>query len=180
MTHSRVTRRDGHVLTVSFQFEASRVTRARALYDRAKELDETPSTYSEAEHLYLEAIRLDPGLAIAYTNIGNVRYRLRDILGAERWYREALERDPKQPEATYNLGTTALEEQNYSSAIKLLKRAIALDSAFADAWFTLADATEKSGNVRKAKPYWQRFLELSPTGEWSDLAREHLAAMGSK
>src|SRR6185295_7506828 len=48
--------------------------RARTAYDlyvRGSQLDEDPSTMSEAEGLYRRALELDPWLAIAYTNLGN-------------------------------------------------------------------------------------------------------------
>ncbi|HEU5076807.1 MAG TPA: MerR family transcriptional regulator, partial [Polyangiaceae bacterium] len=47
-----------------------RARTAYELYLRASQLDEDPATMDEAESLYLEATRLDPWLAIAYTNLG--------------------------------------------------------------------------------------------------------------
>src|SRR5690606_18583576 len=52
--------------------------RARSAYDlymRASTLDEDPATFDEAEKLYKRATELDPQLAIAYTNLGNIRFR---------------------------------------------------------------------------------------------------------
>jgi Flp pilus assembly protein TadD len=50
---------------------------------RASTLDEDPTTFDEAETLYKKAIDLDPQLAIAYTNLGNIRFRRGDEPGAE-------------------------------------------------------------------------------------------------
>src|SRR6185369_17967492 len=68
--------------------------RARTAYDlyvKASRLDENPATIPEAEELYRRAIELDPWLAIAYTNLGNVCFRRGDEEGAEVFYRKALE-----------------------------------------------------------------------------------------
>src|SRR5580704_6017795 len=87
-------------------------SRARTAYDtyvEASALDEDPATYDEAEELYGRATRLDPTLAIAYTNLGNIRFRRGDEAGAEALYRRAIEVDQRQPEAHYNLGYVMLE-----------------------------------------------------------------------
>ena len=48
-------------------------------------------------------------LAIAYTNLGNIRFRRGDEVSAMHLYRRAIEVDPRQPEAHYNLGYVMLE-----------------------------------------------------------------------
>ena len=87
-------------------------TRARTAYDlyaKASALDEDPATFDEARSSIGRAIELDPQLAIAYTNLGNIRFRRGDEKGAEELYRRALEIDDRQPEAHYNLGYVLLE-----------------------------------------------------------------------
>src|SRR5678815_678369 len=79
--------------------------RARTAYDlyvRGSQLDEDPATMNEAESLYRKALELDPWLAIAYTNLGNICFRRGDEQQAEDLYRKALELDGAQPEAQYN------------------------------------------------------------------------------
>jgi len=119
--------------------------RARSAYDlymRASTLDEDPSTFDEAEGLYKKAIDLDPQLAIAYTNLGNIRFRRGDEPGAEQLYRRALELDDRQPEAHYNLGYVMLERGFASRAVTYFEAAIKSDPRFADAHFNLAMAYE--------------------------------------
>ena len=179
MTHSRVTKRSGNLLTVSFR--KSRKEDAFALYIRASSLDEDRRTMPEAIDLYEQAIRLDPNLAKAYTNLGNVCFRLNnDAAEADRWYTKALQVDENQPEAHFNLGYLASYKHEWKLAIWLTKKAIALDPKFSDAYFQLADVLEKSGDAHRAAPYWKRFLELSPTGEWADIAKERLESRGAR
>lgn len=151
--------------------------RARAAYDlyvRGSSLDEDPRTMNEAEDLYRQALELDPWLAIAYTNLGNIRFRRGDESEAERLYRKALGIDPKQPEAQYNLGYLMLERGKAAEAIPFFLGAIETDACFADAYFNLAMAYEGIGDATRARPCWQKYLALEPTGTWAEIARRHL------
>jgi DNA-binding transcriptional MerR regulator len=144
------------------------------LYTRASALDEDPATFDDAEALYRRAIQLDPSLAIAYTNLGNIRFRRGDDPGAEELYLQALEVDAKQPEAHYNIGYVALERGDPERAVPHFEKAIAVDPRFADAHFNLAMALEQVGQHHRARPHWKRYLDLEPKGTWADVARQHL------
>jgi tetratricopeptide (TPR) repeat protein len=143
-------------------------------YTRASALDEDPATYDEAETLYTQAIRLDPKLAIAYTNLGNVRFRRGDEPGALLLYRKALSVDPHQPEAHYNIGYVALEHGDAPTAVTHFKQAIIVDARFADAHFNLAMALERVKEVEAAREHWRQYLALEPSGTWAEIARQHL------
>ena len=151
--------------------------RARAafeIYKKASELDEDPRTMDQAATLYRQAIEVDPLLAIAYTNLGNILFRKGDELAAEQLYSKALAIDPKQPEAKYNLGYLMLERHELDVAIRYFQGAIEADPRFADAYFNLAMAYEELGDRRNARPLWRTYLELEPSGTWADIARQHL------
>jgi len=66
-------------------------------------------------------------LTIAYTNLGNIRFRRHDPEGAEILYRKALEMDPRQPEAQYNLGYLTLERGQAEESIPLFMGALEAD-----------------------------------------------------
>ena len=151
-----------------------RARTAYELYVRASQLDEDPATIDDAEKLYQRALELDPWLAIAYTNLGNIRFRRGDEDAAEKLYRKALSLDTVQPEAQYNLGYVMLERGSPGDAVEFFKGAIASDPQFADAYFNLAMAYEQAGDAAKARPCWRRYLEIEPTGTWAEIARKHL------
>jgi tetratricopeptide (TPR) repeat protein len=151
-----------------------RARTAYELYLRASRLDEDPSTMQEAENLYRSALELDPWLTIAYTNLGNVRFRMQDIEGAEMFYRKALEIDGRQPEAQYNLGYLMLDRGEPQAAIPLFVGALSADPRFADAYFNLAMAYEQVGDAEKARPHWKTYISLEPEGTWTEIARRHL------
>jgi|GEM_PF-2731857 len=157
----------------AYSQRAARQT-AYALYQRASDLDEDPERLVEAEHMYLEAIALDPRLACALTNLGNVRYRRGFLSEATDLYLQALALDDNQPEAHYNLGYVSIEQGKLDAAVKCLRKAVALDAAFADAHFNLAVALDQLGRRRTARQHWKRYLDLEPVGEHGDFARDQL------
>lgn len=166
--------RDDVVRVLRPETHAARARTAYELYTRASALDENPSTFDEAEALYTKAISIDPHLAIAYTNLGNIRFRRGDEAGAETLYLRAIAIDADQPEAHYNLGYVMLERGKPRESIDHFERAIKHDPRFADAHFNLAMAYEQIGNRAKARPHWKRYLDLEPTGTWAEIARQHL------
>ena len=64
-----------------------------------------------AEHLYQEALRINPKHAVAHNNYGVLLKKKGDIAGAERHYQEALRIDPKCAWAHYNYGRLLLKKK---------------------------------------------------------------------
>jgi tetratricopeptide (TPR) repeat protein len=151
-----------------------RARTAYELYLHASQLDEDPATMDDAESLYTQALELDPWLSIAYTNLGNIRFRRHQVAEAETLYRKALSIDPRQPEAQYNLGYVTLERGEAHLAVPLFRGAIESDPKFSDAYFNLAMAFEQLGEPAKARPYWKSYIDLEPEGTWTEIARRHL------
>ncbi|MFO0677735.1 MAG: tetratricopeptide repeat protein [Polyangiaceae bacterium] len=166
--------RDDVVRVLRPERTSERARTAYELYARASVLDEDPDTFEEAESLYSRAVQIDPSLAIAFTNLGNIKFRRGDDLGAEKLYLHALDIDEHQPEAHYNLGYVMLERGEAARAAYYFERAIVADPRFADAHFNLAMACEQIGDRAKARPHWLRYLEIEPKGTWADIARQHL------
>jgi DNA-binding transcriptional MerR regulator len=139
-------------------------------------LDEDESTLDRAEEAYRSALQLDPSLANAITNLGNVRFRRGLVDEAVELYRQALRIDPAQPEAAYNLGFLAYERAEVDDAVRWFEQALEHDPSFADAHFNLAMAYQEMGRVPEARPHWQAYLRLEPKSPWADIARRHLGA----
>lgn len=148
---------------------------AYAYYLEGCRLDEDEVTFDRAEEAYRKAIELDPSLANALTNLGNLRFRRGAADEAEALYHRALAIDAAQPEAHYNLGFLAYERGDVDGAIGRFRRAVALDPAFADAHFNLAMALEERGRAPDARAHWEAYLRLDPAGPWAEVARRHLA-----
>lgn len=155
--------------------DPERKRRAYQCYLEGCRLDEDEATFDRAEECYREAIELDPGLANALTNWGNLRFRRGDVEEAERLYRRALEIDEEQPEAFYNLGFLAFDRGEMADAAMLFANAVEHDPGFADAHFNLAMALEELGRREEARPHWTTYLELDPDGPWAEIAEKHLS-----
>ena len=65
-------------------------------------------TYEEAAECCRQALRLQPGFASAYNNLGIALYNLQRYEEAADSYRRALERNPNWAEVLNNLGNTRL------------------------------------------------------------------------
>lgn len=151
---------------------------AYAWFLRGCGLDGNAGQEDEAAAAYERAISLDPGLAAAHTNLGNLRYQQGDRTSALRCYEAAVALDPDQPEALYNLANIYEEEGDLDMAIAEYRRALKALPDFADAHFNLALTLEEVGGRQQAQHHWQRYLELAPesleTRSWRELALRHL------
>lgn len=147
---------------------------AYAHYLEGLRLDEEETTRGRAEEAYRRAIELDPRLATALTNLGNLRLVAGDRAEAEALYRRALAADPSQAEAPYNLAYLLVERGSHHEAVPLFERALSLKPDFAEAHFNLAMALTELGRRERARAHWQRYLALDPQGAWASVARQHL------
>ncbi len=136
--------------------------------------DENEETVAIAEEAYHRAIHLDPTLANAYTNLGNLLYRTGNLEDAKALYEKAIEVDKMQPEAHYNLGFFEFESGNMEKAESCFSRAVELDGTFADAHFNVAMTLFRLGHHDRARYHLQHYLSIEPTGPWADIARRRL------
>jgi tetratricopeptide (TPR) repeat protein len=137
-------------------------------------LDEDESSWSRAEEAYHRAIHLDPGLANAYTNLGNLRFRAGAIEDAKVLYEKAIEVDPDQPEAHYNMWYIWYEGGQLDQALDSFIRSIEIDPTFADAHFNLAMTLFQLRRGDEARAHWRRYLSIEPSGPWAEIARRRL------
>jgi tetratricopeptide (TPR) repeat protein len=116
----------------------------------------------DAMAAFERALALDPSLAAARTNLGNLHYRRGDVAAARSCYEAACELDPDQAEARYNLANLHEEAGDLEMAIAEHRRALSVSPDFADAHFNLALVLERAGHPTQAVAHWQRYLELTP------------------
>jgi tetratricopeptide (TPR) repeat protein len=142
--------------------------------------DEDPERADEAIAAYQRAIELDPSLAAAHTNLGNLYYQLEQRAAAARCYEAACALDPDLAEARYNLANIYEEEDDLDLAIAEYRRALHCAPDFSDAHFNLALTLERVGSRVQAITHWRRYLELAIEDRdqpWRTIAREHLAKL---
>jgi tetratricopeptide (TPR) repeat protein len=109
---------------------------------------------------YREAIRLDPSLAEAHNNLGNVLLDKGGVDGAIRCYREAIRLDPSLAVAHSNLGNALRENGEVDGAIRSCREAIRLNPSLAQAHLNLGEALILRGDFAKARNSFQQALDL--------------------
>jgi Tfp pilus assembly protein PilF len=134
---------------------------------------------STAEHLFRQAIDLEPRMAAALTNLGNLVYRQGELDEARRLYERALDHDPSQPEARYNLGNLLEDLGETELAVAELRRVCASTPEFADAHYNLGIMLAQLGGTAQAREHLERYLELDASSDWAGHARSYLAQIAA-
>ena len=127
-----------------------------------------------AEHLFRQAIDLEPNMAAALTNLGNLVYRKAELAEARGFYERALEHDPVQPEARYNLANLLEDLGETELAIAELRKVCAAAPEFADAHYNLGIMLAQVGGHAQARHHLERYLELDTASDWAGHARTFL------
>ncbi|MCX7943093.1 MAG: DUF4388 domain-containing protein [Deltaproteobacteria bacterium] len=98
-------------------------------------------------------------------------YRSGNLKRAKEELKQALIKNPKGYEAFTLLGQIDLEGNKIKSAITYLKRAIGYNSKYAPAYFYLGTCYQLEGDNANAKKMYQKYLLLSPNGEFANDVR---------
>ena len=143
-------------------------TRARAQLDKGKELFRNDQD-AEAVLAFLEAIRLDPGLAEAHFRLGLGYESLGKRDEAEAEYKKAVEAYKKyfeenenDAEAHYALGQTYANLGQYSEAIREYRAATKLKEDDPDIYYDLGVAHTKLAQYDAAAAAFSKSLEIDP------------------
>ena len=130
-----------------------------------------------AEHLFRQALDLEPHMSAALTNLGNLVYRQGELHEARSLYERALDHEPAQPEARYNLANLLEDLGETELAISELRRVCASAPEFADAHYNLGIMLAQVGGTTQARQCLERYLELDAASDWAQHARTFLAQM---
>jgi tetratricopeptide (TPR) repeat protein len=142
-------------------------------YDRAEK------THGRALHAYQQALRLDPNLADAYVNMGNIYCKQDKFSDAQRCYRLAIDRDPSHAKAYFNLGNVIDELGATEEAILCYQKSVEADPDFPDVYYNLAIASEKLKQWKRAIGYWKDYLNFDSDTEHAQLARKRIKLLQS-
>jgi DNA-binding transcriptional MerR regulator/Flp pilus assembly protein TadD len=159
--------------------------KAKTAYDWFQEglAQENHGRVDDAAGAYRRALKLDPGLGAAHTNLGTLAHRRGDVAEARASFEAALAVDPEQPEARYNLAHLLCEAGDFELGAAELRRVLQLAPDFADAHFNLATALETLGGKRQALHHLEQYLALSGQTAGADTfvseARERITRLGA-
>jgi tetratricopeptide (TPR) repeat protein len=128
-----------------------------ATYNNLGNVYRDMSRFHDAETCYRQAIRYDPGLAMAFNNLGISLFNGGDIKGAAKAFREAIALDPGFIPAHYHLVQCDVPARRDDQVVTLEKLWDSEDlpaeqrSLLA---FTLGRVAEKMGDTANAFRYW--------------------------
>jgi TPR repeat/BRCA1 C Terminus (BRCT) domain/Tetratricopeptide repeat len=137
------------------------------------ELDDgDEANQDEAAAAYRKALELDPYLVAALINLANIHYTRNELVEAQALYERAIGLEPDFFEAHFNLGNIHHDLGRFPESQLCYHQALQLNPFYADTHFYLAVTYEKMGRSEDARPHWQAYQQLAPTGEWVALAKE--------
>jgi tetratricopeptide (TPR) repeat protein len=147
-------------------------TLAEEYFLKGSALDVDETRHHAAANWYRKALEVDPYLVPALINLANIHYSKDELAEAQALYERAIGLDAEFFEAHFNLGNIYHDLGRFQEAASCYRTALGLNSQYADAHFYLAITLEKTGHSAEAKPHWRAYQQLSPNGEWVELARE--------
>jgi len=147
-------------------------TVAEEYFLKGSALDVDESRHYAAANWYRKALEIDPYLVPALINLANIHYGKDELAEAQALYERAIGLDHDFFEAHFNLGNIYHDLGRFQEAANCYRTALDLNTQYADAHFYLAITLEKTGHSVEAKPHWRAYQQLSPNGEWVELARE--------
>ncbi len=134
--------------------------------------------YDDAAASYNKAIELKPDEAAYYNNLGIVLANANKIDEATQKLQKAAELNPAAAgQSYYNLGAVLTNKGKTKEASDAFKKAIELKPDMAPAYYQLGISYFGSPDtIPQAIPALQKFLELQPTGQDAEAAKQLLDA----
>ncbi len=115
--------------------------------------------FEAARAAYEEALRLDPELAAAWTNLGSMFAEVGAFDQARQHFAEAVQLDPQQPEAHVNLAELHLREGDADAAIAGYRQVLSMAPDNLEAHYGLARSLLDVGGKVQAAAHLRRFCD---------------------
>lgn len=121
--------------------------------------------YAKAAEKLEEAVILDPGDHVAYSDLGKVYLMLRQAEKAESSFERAVHLQPDNPEYYGNLGLFLLNSGKSDQSVGVFKKALQLRPDLVSNYRNLGFAYANSGNYAEAVRYLRSYLDYAPGAE---------------
>lgn len=111
---------------------------------------------------YRQAISLDQGMALAYSNLGALLQSKGELVQAESLYRRTIELRPGYALAWNNLGIVRYKRGDGAGAVQAFRKSIELKPDDAGAVYNLARIYQQAGMPDSAAVMFERAYRLEP------------------
>lgn len=118
--------------------------------------------FEEARSHYVRALEINPLMAEALNNLGNVHLNMDELDDAIDCFNKAISANPAYSEAYTNLGNALIARKKYDEAIAAFQKAITFNSDMAEAHNNLGTAFVLADRVEDAIASLKRALEIDP------------------
>ena len=115
----------------------------------------------QAEKLIQKALKIGPGKAILYIDLGEVYLSQKKFKKAEEAFMEAIAREPTNAFYISKLGYYYYTQERYKEAAEIYEDAIRVDPTFRDAYRDLAHCYKVQRNFKKLEELCVRIERLS-------------------
>lgn len=133
--------------------------------------------FRDAETLWLDTIRKNPGSWMAQTNLGFLLLGEGRAAGAAQAFETSLRIKPDTPKALFGLGRVEAERGNLDEAVRLLRRSLEIFPGNAAARLTLANTLARRGDADAARLL---YLELLAAGHSSAKVAGNLGTLAAE
>jgi len=117
----------------------------------------------DAIKAYQTAIKLNPKMSIAYSNLGNIYHKvLKDTEMAKKSFEKAIDAEPDFAPALNNLGNLYRDLNQPEKAIDCLKKAIEKEPKLFTAYKNLGVVYSSMGDFKKSIEYYYKGLSTNP------------------
>ncbi|HKS09170.1 MAG TPA: tetratricopeptide repeat protein [Pyrinomonadaceae bacterium] len=107
---------------------------------------------------YLQSIKMDPGSAEVFLNLGHAYLKVQKDGDAIKAFKQSLKLNPDQPETQYGLGLASFRQGQFQQAVDAFKKAVTLEPRMAKAHYGLTLAYQELGQSQGVIEHY-RILE---------------------
>lgn len=89
-------------------------------------------------------------------------------------FEKAADMQPDSPEPHAGMGWAYIDLEAFRAAVNEFRKALKVNPKFSDAVLGMAEAYKFQGDKVKAIRYYERYLQLAPSGEGATIARKYI------
>ncbi len=130
--------------------------------DEARAHGDDPALLEEARSMFVDAIKIEPGISQAHNNLGTLLMTMGRDEEALAEFREALKLKPSDPEVHQNLSLALQRLGRTEEAAAEAEASLKLSPDQAAAHLTLADALQSQGRLDEAIREYAAALQIAP------------------